>query len=119
MRRSCAKPLGGSQKKPCPIWSLASRCGCNSQGKDRYGRWLGKVLVAEPGCRAAHCPLTVDAGHAQITRGLAWWYRAYAKEQSVVDAATYAHAEKQARAYRLGLWQTKKPTPPWVWRRKH
>ena len=89
------------------------------QGKDRYGRWLGKVLVAEPGCRAAHCPLTVDAGHAQITRGLAWWYRAYAKEQSVMDAATYAHAEKQALAYRLGLWQTKKPTPPWVWRRKH
>ena len=44
---------------------------------------------------------------------------AYAKEQSVVDAVTYAHAEKQARAYRLGLWQTKKPTPPWVWRRKH
>ncbi len=43
----------------------------------------------------------------------------YAKGQSTVDAATYAHAKKQARAYRLGLWQTKKPTPPWVWRRKH
>ena len=28
------------------------------QGKDRYGRWLGKVLVAEPGCRA-------DAGAEQ------------------------------------------------------
>lgn len=88
------------------------------QSKDRYGRWLGKVLVAEPHCRAARCPFTVDAGHVQITRGLAWWYRAYAKEQSAADAHAYAYSEKEAKARRAGLWQTKKPTPPWVWRRK-
>lgn len=89
------------------------------QQRDRYGRWLGKVMVADPGCRAPRCPLTLDAGHAQLTRGLAWWYRAYAKEQSAADAAAYRWAEQEARARRAGLWQTAKPTPPWAWRRKH
>jgi hypothetical protein len=32
------------------------------------------------------CPKTLDAGLAQITVGLAWWYRKYAKEQSPEDA---------------------------------
>lgn len=89
------------------------------QQRDHYGRWLGKVMVADPSCRAVHCPLTLDAGHTQLTRGLAWWYSAYAKEQGAGDAAAYKRAEQEARTRRAGLWQTKKPTPPWVWRQKH
>lgn len=89
------------------------------QQRDRYGRWLGKVMAADTVCRAADCPLTLDVGHVQLTRGLAWWYRAYAKEQSAADAAAYKRAEQQARARRAGLWQSARPTPPWAWRRKH
>ncbi len=56
---------------------------------DRYGRIVGKVLVADAGCKTTDCPKTVDAGLRQITAGLAWWYRDYAKEQSNEDAQRY------------------------------
>ncbi len=49
--------------------------------------------------------------------GLAWWYRAYAKEQTTADRARYAAAENEARAARRGLWIDINPVPPWEWRR--
>ena len=61
--------------------------------------------------------MTLDAGHAQITVGLAWWYRKYAKEQSPADRRLYEQAEQQAQAQRLGLWADKNPIPPWDWRK--
>ena len=53
--------------------------------RDRYKRIVGKVWVQPAGCPT--CPMTLDAGHAQITVGLAWWYRKYANEQSPQDRA--------------------------------
>ncbi|MCK7502943.1 MAG: hypothetical protein MZV70_01795 [Desulfobacterales bacterium] len=41
--------------------------------RDRYGRIVGKVWVQPVSCPT--CPMTLDVGHAQITVGLAWWYR--------------------------------------------
>ena len=49
--------------------------------RDRYGRIVGKVLVAEAPCKAGDCPKTVDACLSQITAGLAWWYRDYALQR--------------------------------------
>lgn len=63
------------------------------------------------------CPTTLDAGHAQITAGLAWWYRKYASEQSAEDAAAYELSETEARARRVGLWRDAEPVPPWEWRK--
>ena len=48
--------------------------------RDKYKRIVGKVWVQPESCPS--CPMTLDAGHAQITVGLAWWYRKYANEQS-------------------------------------
>ena len=45
--------------------------------RDRYKRIVGKVWVQPESCPT--CPMTLDAGHAQITVGLAWWYRKYAR----------------------------------------
>jgi len=53
----------------------------------------------------------------QIRAGFAWWYRAYAKEQSAEDAALYEQAENEARWQKRGLWVDDKPVPPWEWRR--
>ena len=84
--------------------------------RDRYGRLIGKVMVADPSCRARTCPKALDAGLAQLTAGMAWWYRQYAREQSAEDAGTYEVAEQEARARHAGLWRDAAPTAPWDWR---
>lgn len=72
---------------------------------DRYGRVIGKVVVAN-----------VDAGLRQVTSGMAWHYRVYAREQSPVSRDAYAAAEAEARAAGRGLWSEKSPQPPWDFR---
>jgi endonuclease YncB( thermonuclease family) len=84
--------------------------------RDKYKRIVGKVWVQPESCPS--CPMTLDAGHAQITVGLAWWYRKYASEQSPQDRGAYEFSEQEAKAKHVGLWQDADPTPPWEWRRK-
>ncbi len=84
--------------------------------RDRYGRLIGKVMVADPSCTVRTCPKTLDAGLAQIAVGMAWWYRHYTREQSVEDARANEFAEQEARARHAGLWRDPDPTPPWDWR---
>jgi endonuclease YncB( thermonuclease family) len=84
--------------------------------RDRYKRIVGKVWVQPASCPT--CPMTLDAGHAQITAGLAWWYRKYATEQSPQDRGAYEFSEQEARAKRVGLWRDADPVPPWQWRHK-
>jgi endonuclease YncB( thermonuclease family) len=85
--------------------------------KDRYGRTVGKIMVADPSCLDADCPRDLDACHAQVVAGMAWWYRQYAREQEAGDAHRYELAEQDARARRIGLWADPSPTPPWDWRK--
>lgn len=86
--------------------------------RDRFGRIVGRVLVAEAACQSHDCPKTVDAGLDQIDAGLAWWYRDYAKDQSGEDAQRYRLAEEDARRSNVGLWAEPEPVPPWDWRRE-
>jgi len=83
---------------------------------DRYGRIVGKVMVTSPNCVGA-CARTFDAGLSQVTAGLAWWYRKYAKEQPVDDRPKYEQAELGAQARHQGLWSDKNPVAPWDWRK--
>ncbi len=83
---------------------------------DRYKRIVGKVWVQPASCPT--CPMTLDAGHAQITVGLVWWYRKYADEQEPEDRGAYEFSEQEARAKRVGLWSDADPVPPWDWRRR-
>ena len=85
--------------------------------RDRYGRIVGTVLAAKPGCDEPACAKTVDAGLAQVKAGLAWWYRQYAKEQTPAERKAYEAAEGRARKARRGLWSQPEPTPPWAFRR--
>ena len=82
---------------------------------DRYGREVCKVWVRPADC--PECGATLDVNHAQISAGLAWWYRAYAKEQSPEDRGRYESEENEARLRKRGLWVDDAPAPPWEWRR--
>lgn len=81
-----------------------SRLDCRKQ--DRYRRDVCTVFIADK-----------DIGLEQVTRGMAWWYRAYAKEQTPQQRQDYEVAEFQAQSRRQGLWAEKNPVPPWEWRR--
>ena len=59
------------------------------------------------------CGKTLDVGLAQITTGMAWWYRKYAHEQSTQDQGRYKFAGQEANAKKIGLGQDKNPMPPW------
>lgn len=58
-----------------------------------------------------------DANLAQVKAGMAWWYRAYAKEQTAAQRASHEGAEVSARVGRVGLWQDADPVAPWEWRK--
>jgi endonuclease YncB( thermonuclease family) len=87
--------------------------------RDGYGRLVAKLWVApaDAPCPAAPCPMTLDAGLAQITSGLAWHFKRYEQDQSLEDRHRYADAETEARARKLGLWRDPTAAPPWEWRR--
>ena len=77
-----------------------------SDETDRYGRAVGVVFAAG-----------LDVNRQQIERGLAWWYRAYAREQTPANQMAYSRAEDKAREAHLGLWIDPGPMAPWDWRR--
>ena len=85
--------------------------------KDRYGRVLGKVWVQPADCPT--CGKTLDANLAQVTAGMAWWYRYYAKEQSPEDRGRYESAEDEAKARGWGLWADPNPINPYDWRKEN
>lgn len=82
---------------------------------DRYGRSICSVWVAP--ASGPNGPQTLDAGLALVTQGMAWWYRAYARDQAPKARGQYEFAEQEASAKRAGLWRDAAPVPPWEWRR--
>lgn len=113
-----AQPFGQRSKENLSRLVFGRDVTVEWRKKDRYGRTVGKVMVAEPACREAICPKTLDSCHAQIVAGMAWWYRQYAKEQETGDANRYEQSEQEARSRRIGLWTDPQPTPPWEWRKE-
>jgi endonuclease YncB( thermonuclease family) len=93
--------FGGRSKQ-----SLASLCFqkealIESQGKDRYGRVIGRV----------HCA-GIDANAEQVRQGMAWVYDRYVTDRSLYPL------QETARTARRGLWADPSPVPPWEWRRR-
>lgn len=87
--------------------------------KDRYKRSVCNVWVAPTS--APDGPQTIDAGLAMVSQGMAWWYRAYANEQTPEARGQYEFAEQEARGKRAGLWADKgavAPVAPWEWRKQ-
>jgi endonuclease YncB( thermonuclease family) len=74
--------------------------------KDRYQRLVGVVRLDDQ-----------DINLTLVEAGLAWHYTYYQKEQSASDQKRYAKAQQRAEKKQLGLWEDKRPIPPWDWRR--
>jgi endonuclease YncB( thermonuclease family)/methylphosphotriester-DNA--protein-cysteine methyltransferase len=72
---------------------------------DKYRRTVGTIVLDGQ-----------DMNIEQVKAGLAWHFKKYADEQDAKDRVTYAAAEQQARAAKLGLWQDSNPTAPGDWR---
>ena len=102
-----AQPYGSRSKWSLSACAYGRLAEIEASKRDRYGRIVGKVVVSG-----------VDCGLRQIEAGLAWHYKAYAKEQSAQDRARYAQAEEEARERRLGLWVQEEPQAPWEFRRR-
>jgi hypothetical protein len=64
------------------------------------------------------CGKTLDVGLAQISVGLARWYKRYADEQSHDDRGRYKSEEEDARLHGQRLWVDEAPVPPWDWRKR-
>lgn len=69
-------------------------------GKDRYGRVLGEVVLADG--RVLNREL--------VAAGMAWHYTRYSKDEKL------ARLERQAREGRLGLWSEGRAVAPWEFR---
>ena len=69
-------------------------------GSDRYNRTLGEVIVDGQ-----------NVNRELVNAGLAWWYHKYS------DDIELAKHHLKAREENRGLWDHKKPIPPWKWRR--
>ena len=113
-----AQPFGQKSKSNLSALAFNREVEIVGNKKDRYGRLIAKVMVADPNCNHPSCPKTHDAGLMQITSGMAWWYRKYAMEQTPRDRKAYEVAEFDAKTRRVALWSDKNPTPPWEFRRK-
>jgi endonuclease YncB( thermonuclease family) len=101
------QPYGNASRKHLASLVAGKEVFVESDKNDRYGRVLCKVWVQPSDCPT--CGKTLDANHAQLLAGMAWWYRYYSKEQSPEDRGRYESAEDEAKARKWGLWAD--PTP--------
>ena len=70
------------------------------RGTDRYQRILGRVYRGN-----------LDVNAEQVRQGMAWVFRRYTKDASLLAI------ESEAREQKRGLWRDPGPIPPWEWRK--
>lgn len=86
-----AQPFGQRSKQSLSDLVYGKAVEVDTHKRDRYGRQVGKVLLQGK-----------DVNLEQVSRGLAWHYKAYAHEQTAQDQERYAAAEDAAREARRG-----------------
>src|SRR5262245_21415337 len=101
-----AQDFGSRAKQSLSDLVFGKTVTVTSRKNDRYGRVLGKVTLDGK-----------DINLEQINRGMAWFYRHYAKELRPEDATAYVQAEASAKKVGRGMWADGEPMPPWDFRR--
>ena len=96
-----AQPFGSAARQSMSEMLFGKEVRVVEQGRDRYGRTIGRVYQGE-----------VDVSAEQIKQGMAWVYRKYTQETALYQF------EDEAKQHRLGLWADAEPTPPWAWRKR-
>jgi hypothetical protein len=107
----CSTPTSSSTKSAYPESTppnagsrSATARGCTS-GALVFGRQVTADCPKTDRYKRAVCRLEVDgvdANLAQLEAGMAWHYKAYAREQRAPDRRRYAQAEDEARAKPAG-----------------
>lgn len=93
------QPFGNKSKQALSTLVYNKQVLVVDQGKDRYKRTIGRVYQGD-----------VDVCAEQVKQGMAWVYRKYSKDKTLLPL------EDEAKSQRLGLWADSNPTPPWEWR---
>lgn len=96
------QPFGNNAKQYTSLKCFSREVTIDVRDVDRYGRTVGMVILEDGS----------NLNQELVAKGFAWWYRDYAKGDTVLQAA-----EAQARSMRAGLWADKAPVAPWEWRR--
>lgn len=94
-----AQAFGQASKQSLSALCFGKTASVADQGKDKYGRTLGRVA-----CDG------VDANAEQVRRGMAWFYVQYGHDPALKAA------EGQAKAAKAGLWADAGAAPPWEFR---
>ena len=95
-----AQPYGNKAKQALAALSFQKQANVKVETKDRYGRTVGRVIVAGK-----------DVNAELVRQGMAWVYRKYTNDQKL-----YA-LEAKAKQAKRGLWSSDKPIEPWLWRK--
>lgn len=95
-----AQPWGVRSKQALSDLCFNQTATLTVQDTDRYGRTVARVQCAGR-----------DANAEQVRAGMAWVYRQYLRDSSLLSLET------DAKTARRGLWADAAPVPPWDWRR--
>ena len=110
------QPFGARSKQALSDLTFGREAHLECAKVDRYRRSVCNVLVVPAdGAQGRRVP-PVDVGLTMVSQGMAWWYRAYSKDQPIEEQVRYAMGERRARAAGAGLWADSDPMAPWDWR---
>jgi len=93
------QPFGTRSRQALSEYVFRQAVTIRENGKDRYGRTIGTVLVDGQ-----------SVNRAMVDAGMAWAYRTYLVDRSLLEV------EARARSSKRGLWVDASPIPPWEWR---
>lgn len=110
------QPFGARSKQALSDLAFGREAQLECAKVDRYGRSVCNVLVIPADGAQRRRAQPTDVGLSMVNQGMAWWYRAYSKDQPIEEQVRYALGERRARAAGAGLWADPNPVPPWDWR---
>ena len=96
------QPYGNNAKQATSALVFALEVTLQIHGKDKYGRILADVLLADG----------TNVNHTLVKEGWCWWYRKYAPDDVMLAAL-----EAGAGLAQKGLWADPNPIPPWEFRK--
>ena len=94
-----AQPFGQRSKQSLSDLIFGKEVRVQVETTDRYGRTVGRIFQDN-----------LDINLEQVKRGMAWAYRQYLTDKTLLGA------EHTAKAAKIGLWSESNPTPPWEYR---
>ena len=95
-----SQPYGKKSKRFLMERIQGKRVTIQTQGEDRYGRTLGVVFLDGQ-----------NINGQLLAEGLAWWSFRWSQDRE------FGLLELDAKLEKRGLWQSKKPVSPWIFRK--